>query len=64
MKHTRWQLLVLMDIIFKNEKMKTTTLLATQAYITAGAVESVTKFLTGRTRPSYYPRVLKQNLNS
>ena len=40
--------------IFKNEKIKTTTLLATQAYITAGAVESVTKFLTGRTRPSYY----------
>ncbi len=41
-------------IIFKNEKMKTTTLLATQAYITAAAVESVVKLLTGRTRPSYY----------
>ncbi|MEO8413407.1 MAG: phosphatase PAP2 family protein [Ginsengibacter sp.] len=41
--------------IFKNEKMKTTTLLATQAYIAGAAVESVTKFLSGRTRPSYYP---------
>src|SRR5665213_1054868 len=41
--------------IFKNEKMKNTTLLATQAYIAAGAVESVTKFLSGRTRPSVYP---------
>ncbi|MEP7230385.1 MAG: phosphatase PAP2 family protein [Ginsengibacter sp.] len=40
--------------IFKNEKMKTTTLLATQAYILGGAVESVTKYLSGRTRPSYY----------
>lgn len=40
--------------IFKNEKMKTTTLLATQSYITAAAVESVMKFLTGRTRPSFY----------
>jgi membrane-associated phospholipid phosphatase len=40
--------------IFKNEKMKTTTLLATQAYITGAALESVLKFLSGRTRPSYY----------
>ncbi len=40
--------------IFKNEKMKTTVLLATQAYITGAAVETVTKFLSGRTRPSYY----------
>ena len=40
--------------IFKNTKMQTTTLLATQAYIAGGAVESVTKFLTQRTRPSYY----------
>ncbi|MEO7119464.1 MAG: phosphatase PAP2 family protein [Ginsengibacter sp.] len=42
-------------VIFKNEKMINTTLLATQAYIAAGAVESVTKFLSGRTRPSVYP---------
>ena len=41
--------------IFKNEKMKTTTLLATQAYLTGGAIESVSKYLSGRTRPSYYP---------
>ena len=41
--------------IFKNTKMQTTTLLATQAYLAGGAVESVTKFLTQRTRPSYYP---------
>jgi membrane-associated phospholipid phosphatase len=37
--------------IFKNEKMKTTTLLATQAYITGSAIETVLKFLTGRQRP-------------
>lgn len=40
--------------IFKNEKIKTTTLLATQAYITGGVIESVLKYLSGRTRPSYY----------
>lgn len=39
---------------FKNEKMKTTTLLATQAYITGAAVESVMKYISGRTRPSFY----------
>lgn len=39
--------------IFKNQKMKTTTLLATQAYITGAAVESVLKFLTGRQRPYF-----------
>lgn len=41
-------------LIFKNQKIKTTTLLATQAYITAGALESVLKFVSGRTRPSFY----------
>ena len=41
-------------IIFKSDKMKTTTLLATQAYLTGGAVESVLKYLSGRTRPSAY----------
>ena len=41
-------------LIFKNEKMLTTTLLATQSYITAGALESVMKFISGRTRPSFY----------
>ncbi|HWJ29180.1 MAG TPA: phosphatase PAP2 family protein, partial [Flavisolibacter sp.] len=42
--------------LFKNEKMQTTTLLATQAYITGGAIESVLKFLSGRQRPNYYDR--------
>jgi membrane-associated phospholipid phosphatase len=41
-------------LIFKKRKMVTTTILATQAYITGGALESVLKYLTGRTRPSYY----------
>jgi membrane-associated phospholipid phosphatase len=40
--------------IFKSQKLKTTTLLATQAYLTGGAVESVVKFLSGRQRPYYY----------
>jgi membrane-associated phospholipid phosphatase len=40
--------------IFKNEKVRTTTLLATQAYITGTALETTLKYLTGRTRPSYY----------
>ena len=43
-------------IVFKSDKMKTTTLLATQAYITGSALESVIKFLSGRTRPSFYDR--------
>lgn len=37
--------------VFRSEKIKTTTLLATQAYITAGAMESLLKFVTGRQRP-------------
>src|SRR6266404_6643292 len=40
--------------IFKSEKIKTTTLLATQAYITGGVMESFLKFLTGRQRPYFY----------
>lgn len=40
--------------IFNNKKMQTTTLLATQAYLTAGLIESVAKYITGRQRPSYY----------
>jgi membrane-associated phospholipid phosphatase len=47
--------------IFKNEKMKNTTLLASQAYITGAAVESVVKFISGRTRPSFYsPNTIAQ----
>jgi membrane-associated phospholipid phosphatase len=38
---------------FKNQKMKTTTLLATQSYLVAGAMESILKVLTGRQRPNY-----------
>jgi membrane-associated phospholipid phosphatase len=41
-------------IIFKSQKIKTTTLLATQAYITGSVLERVLKFISGRTRPSYY----------
>src|SRR6266496_4487546 len=40
--------------IFKREKIKTTTLLATQAYITGAAMEGLFKFLTGRQRPTFY----------
>ena len=37
--------------IFRNEKMKTTTLLATQSYLTGATIESVLKFVSGRQRP-------------
>lgn len=39
--------------IAKNEKIKATSFLATQAYLTAGAVESILKYLTNRQRPDY-----------
>jgi membrane-associated phospholipid phosphatase len=42
-------------VIVKSEKVKTTTLLATQAYITGAAIEAVIKTLAGRTRPNFYP---------
>jgi membrane-associated phospholipid phosphatase len=41
-------------ILFHDEKLKNATLLATQAYITGGMIESIAKYLTGRQRPSYY----------
>lgn len=41
-------------LIFKRKKVVTTTLLATQAYITGAAVETVLKYLAGETRPNYY----------
>ncbi len=44
--------------IFKNQKLKTTTLLATQAYLTGGAVETVAKFISGRQRPNYFDGTL------
>ena len=37
--------------VFKNQKMRTTTFLASQSYITGAAVEGLLKFLTGRQRP-------------
>lgn len=43
------------SLVFKNEKLKTTTLLATQAYLTSGALATILKYLSGETRPSYYP---------
>ena len=42
------------SFIFKNKKLQTTTLLATQAYLTGGAMESFLKFVFGRQRPYYY----------
>ncbi|MEO6705492.1 MAG: phosphatase PAP2 family protein [Ginsengibacter sp.] len=41
-------------LVFKDKKIVTTTLLATQSYITAGALQVVLKYLAGETRPSYY----------
>ncbi len=40
--------------VFKKERMRTTALLASQAYITSGVLASALKFLTVRTRPSFY----------
>ncbi|HEX6426900.1 MAG TPA: phosphatase PAP2 family protein [Niastella sp.] len=47
--------------IFKNEKIRTTTLLATQAYITSYVIFESAKFLTGRQRPYYYDPVTGKN---
>ena len=41
-------------LVFKDKKIVTTTLLATQSYVTAAALQTVIKFLAGETRPSYY----------
>jgi hypothetical protein len=40
--------------IFNNEKMKTTTLLATQSYITSAVIAALIKTITGRQRPSHF----------
>ncbi len=50
--------------VFKNEKAKTTTILATQAYITAAIIETALKNLTGRQRPLYYDPVTGLNNNN
>ena len=39
---------------FKNKKLQTTTLLATQAYLVGGVMERVLKLVFGRQRPYYY----------
>ncbi len=41
-------------LILKNEKLKATTLMATQAYLLSGIWVSVIKFISGRERPNYY----------
>lgn len=40
--------------VFKNEKVKTTTLLASQAYITSLVIHQVIKVVAGRQRPYFY----------
>ncbi|WP_207532074.1 phosphatase PAP2 family protein [Desertivirga arenae] len=40
--------------LFKNQKMQTTTFLASQAYLTSAAVSYTAKYLSGRQRPSVY----------
>lgn len=43
--------------LFKNEKIQTTTLLASQAYITSSVMQGLIKTITGRQRPSYFDPV-------
>jgi len=47
--------------VFHKEKEKTTTFLATQAYITAAAIETAVKYLTSRQRPNYYDAITGKN---
>jgi membrane-associated phospholipid phosphatase len=42
------------SFLFKKERMRTVTLLASQAYITSAVIASALKFATVRTRPSFY----------
>lgn len=46
--------------VFKSEKVKTTTLLATQSYLTAGLIQTLLKNLTSRQRPNYIDPVTGQ----
>ena len=39
--------------VSKNEKIKSTFFLATQAYLTAAAMETIVKYVTNRQRPNY-----------
>ncbi|HLA58055.1 MAG TPA: phosphatase PAP2 family protein, partial [Puia sp.] len=45
--------LTVASFVSRDEKMQTTTLLATQSLIMTGALETVVKFLTGRQRPYF-----------
>jgi membrane-associated phospholipid phosphatase len=48
--------------LFKNEKIKTTTFLATQAYLSSAIIFESMKFLSGRQRPNYYdPKTLEND---
>jgi len=49
-------------VIFKSNKVKTTTLLATQSYIAAGAMSWTVKFLVGRRRPNSFTPENENNL--
>src|SRR6266480_2581013 len=53
--------LALYGFVFQNEKIKTTTFLASQAYITSAIIFEATKFLTGRQRPNYYDPETHEN---
>ena len=48
-------------LIFNTQKEKTTTALATQAYLTAGAVQVLTKFISGEQRPNYIDPLTGKN---
>ena len=41
-------------VVFKNEKLKTTALLASQSYITSAAIQTILKAISGRQRPFVY----------
>ena len=47
--------------IFKNQKLKNTTLLATQSYLTSGIWVAALKWVSGRARPSYYNTLNNEN---
>lgn len=40
--------------LFKNEKLKTSSLLATQSYLTSGVTHTLLKLIAGRQRPFFY----------
>jgi membrane-associated phospholipid phosphatase len=48
--------------IFKNNKVKTTTLLATQSYLASAAMSTLVKFGTGRMRPKDFAEGEENNL--